>query len=390
LLPCLIDTFAGTTAKLQINPLMKYNDASLLNKIALTMLPNIGDILAKRLVAYCGSVDAIFKEKKSNLEKIPGIGSINVLDVINHSVFDRAEEEIKFIEKNNIQPIFYLDDEYPKRLVQCDDSPVMLYFKGKANLNAEKIISIVGTREATEYGKMMCEKLIEDLAMYNVTIVSGLAYGIDITAHKAALENNLPTLCVLAHGLDKIYPAVHRSAADKMLDNGGWLTDFVSRTIPDRENFPSRNRIVAGISDATIVIESKIKGGSLITADIANSYNRDVFAFPGRIGDVYSEGCNKIIKQNKAALIQSAEDIIYILGWEERKNKKTSQQKKLFIELNKEEEVLVNILKEKDSITIDDLCIACKMPMSKVSAMLLTLEFSGVVKSFPGKKYRLN
>lgn len=359
-------------------------------KIALTLIPNIGDILAKRLVAYCGSVQAVFEEKKSSLEKIPGIGSMHSNSVINHSIFDRTEEEMLFIEKNNIQPLFYLDSNYPKRLTYCEDSPVMLYYKGNVNLNAEKIISIVGTRDATEYGKKVCEKLIADLAAHQVLIVSGLAYGIDICAHKAALDNNLPTVCTLAHGLDRIYPALHKLTAQKMLENGGWLTDFISKTIPDRENFPRRNRIVAGISDATIVIESKKNGGSLITADIANSYNRDVFAFPGRIDDVCSEGCNNIIKQNKAALIQSAIDLVYILGWEQTKNVKAPQQKQLFIELSKDEEMLVNVLKEKDTVTIDDLCFASKLPMSKVSALLLTLEFSGIVKSFPGKAYRLN
>lgn len=358
-------------------------------KIALTLIPNIGDILAKRLVAYCGGAEAVFKEKKSSLEKIPGIGEAYATSVFNHTVFNRAEEEIKFIEKNNIIPLFYLDSNYPKRLTHCEDSPVMLYYKGNADLNAKKVISIVGTREATEYGKKLCEKLIADLAVHNVLIVSGLAYGIDIHAHKAALDNSLPTVCTLAHGLDRIYPAVHQSTAQKMLEQGGWLTDFTSNTTPDRENFPRRNRIVAGISDATIVIESKKSGGSLITADIANSYSRDVFAFPGKIDDVCSEGCNNLIKQNKAALIQSAADIVYILGWEQTKTKKVIQ-KQLFTELSAEEELLVNALKGKGSVTIDDLCFASKLPMSKVSALLLTLEFSGVVKSFPGKAYGLN
>ena len=376
--------------KIQIIIFQKPVTENLKYNIALTLLPNVGDILAKRLVAYCGSAQAIFKEKKSSLEKIPGIGSLIAKSVINQTVFERAEEEIKYINDNNISPLFYLDSNYPKRLLHCADSPIMLYYKGNANLNAEKIISIVGTREATEYGKKICEKLIADLAVYNVVIVSGLAYGIDIYAHKAALYNKLPTVCALAHGLDRIYPAIHQSTANKMLEGGGWLSDFISKTIPDRENFPRRNRIVAGISDATIVIESKKKGGSLITAEIANSYNRDVFAFPGRVDDLCSEGCNNIIKQNTAALIQSASDLIYILGWEQSKGLKAPQQKKLFLELSKEEELLMTVLKEKDLTTIDDICFASKLPMSKVSALLLTLEFSGIVKSFPGKTYRLN
>lgn len=363
---------------------------SLKYKIALTLIPNIGDILAKRLVAYCGSVEAVFKEKKFSLERIPGIGSTFAKQVIDPSIFERAEEEIKFLEKNEIIPVFYLDKAYPKRLIHCEDSPVMLYFKGDANLNSEKIISIVGTREATDYGRSLCEKLISDLAEFNPLIVSGLAYGIDVCAHKAAMDNGLKTIGVFAHGMDKVYPALHRTIAEKMLGQGGLLTDFMSKTIPDRENFPRRNRIVAGIADATIVIESKKDGGSLITADIANSYNRDVFAFPGKVGDVTSEGCNNIIKQNKAALIQSAADIIYIMGWEQKKKKNAPQQRQLFVELNAEEEILVNLLKEKNIVNVDDLSLLAKMPMSKVSSLLLTLEFSGIVKSLPGKMYRLN
>jgi DNA processing protein len=331
----------------------------------------------------------VFSEKKAALEKIPGIGEANAKAVLTQKVFERVDQEIKFIEKNKITPLFYLDKEYPKRLTHCEDSPVLLYFKGKANLNSEKIISIIGTREATDYGKQLCEKLIADLAPYNPIIVSGLAYGIDICAHKAAMDNNLTTVCGLGHGLDKIYPAVHRTYAEKMLENGGWLSDFTSGTTPDRENFPRRNRIVAGMSDATIVVESKIGGGSLITADIANSYNRDVFAFPGRVNDECSVGCNNLIKQNKAALIQSAADIIYIMGWEQ-KVKNAPIQKQLFVELKPEEEILVNLLKEKESVNVDDICLFAKMPMSKVSSLLLTLEFSGIVKSLPGKRYRLN
>ncbi len=365
-------------------------DESLKYKIAISLIPNIGDILAKRLIAYCGSPEMVFNENKKALGKIPGIQNINKRVIIPANIFERVDEEIEFIRKNNIRPIFYLDKSYPKRLLHCADSPIMLYFKGQTNLNADKIISIVGTREATEYGKKLCEKLVSDLSPYNVTIVSGLAYGIDICAHKAAIENKLPTICTLAHGLDKIYPAIHTSTANKMLENGGWLTDFTSKTNPDRENFPRRNRIVAGISDATIVIESKIKGGSLITADLANSYSRDVFAFPGRVDEACSEGCNNLIKQNKAALIQSAEDVINAMSWKESTNKKIQKQQQLFVELNTDEQQLVDAIKEKNSVTIDDLCLICKLPMSKVSATLLTLEFSGIVKSLPGKMYRLN
>ncbi|CAN5328284.1 DNA-processing protein DprA [soil metagenome] len=368
---------------------IKIMDESLKYKIAISLIPNIGDVLAKRLVSYCGSAEAVFNEKQLALEKIPGIGGFHAKAVLTQKVFKRVEEELKFIEKNKITPLFYLDKEYPKRLTHCEDSPVLLYFKGKANLNAQKVISIVGTREATDYGKQVCEKLIADLSGYNPIIVSGLAYGIDICAHKAAMDNNLSTVCGLAHGLDRIYPALHKAIAEKMLENGGWLSDFTSGVSPDRENFPRRNRIVAGMSDATIVIESKIGGGSLITADIANSYNRDVFAFPGRVTDECSLGCNNLIKQNKAALIQSAADIIYIMGWEQTL-KNAPIQKQLFVELKPDEEILVNLLKEKEGVNVDDICLFAKMPMSKVSSLLLTLEFSGIVRSMPGKMYRLN
>jgi DNA processing protein len=266
----------------------------------------------------------------------------------------------------------------------------MLYFKGDTDLNAKKVISIVGTREATDYGKDLCEKLIRDLAGYEVLIVSGLAHGIDAYAHRAALDQNLPTVCVLAHGLDNMYPAINRPLAMKMLEQGGWLSDFMSRTKADKENFPRRNRIVAGISDATIVVESKAKGGSLITAEIANSYSRDVFAFPGRVDDLSSAGCNNLIRQHKAALVQSAADVIYMLGWEKTIGINSPIQKQLFIELKPNEELIVSILKEKQQLPIDDLCLLCKLPMSIISSVLLTLEFAGIIKSLPGKVYRLN
>jgi len=363
----------------------------LIYRIGITLIPGVGDVNAKSLISYCGSAEAVFKEKKEKLMKIPGIGSITADAVCNQDVLGRAEEEIKFIEKHKIIPLFYLDEDYPKRLKHCSDSPIMLYYKGTADLNRQKIISIVGTRMATDYGKKICENLIKELAPYNIMVVSGLAYGIDVCAHKAAIANDLPTVAVVAHGLDKIYPSAHRSTAEKMLKNGGLLTDFISKTNPDKENFPKRNRIVAGISDATIVVESGKDGGSLITADIANSYNRDVFAFPGKVDDKYSEGCNHLIKSNRAGLIQSAQDILYIMGWEEAKEKKKpKQQKELFIELGAEEKAIVNVLKDNEQLNIDELCYKANLPMSKISTLLLTLEFSGIIKSLPGKMYQLN
>lgn len=358
--------------------------------IALTQISGIGDILAKNLIAYCGSAEAVFHEKADNLIKIPGIGKTLANNILRQNAIERAEKEIEFINKNNIKAISYIDGQYPKRLLHCPDSPIVIYYNGNVDLNAERILSVVGTRNITEYGKALCKQLLCDLANHGVIIVSGLAYGVDIYAHKAALENNIPTIGVLAHGLDRIYPSAHESTSEKMITNGGLLTDFISGTNPDKENFPKRNRIVAGIADATVVIESKEEGGSLITADIANSYSRDVFAFPGRVNDPCSKGCNSLIKQNKAALIQSANDIISMLGWDEKKETKKNIQTPLFFNLSPEEEILVTILKDKGNSRIDELCFNSKLSMSKVSSLLLNLEFSGVVQSLPGKVYSLS
>jgi DNA processing protein len=360
----------------------------LIYKIALTLVPGVGSVNGKNLVAYCGGVKSIFMEKKHALLKIPGIGEQTVNAIINHNVFDRAESEVKFIEKYKISPLFYLDKEYPSRLKQCHDSPLMLYYKGVAQLNAPKIVALVGTRKATEYGRDICRKIVEGLVENNVLIVSGLAYGIDTWSHKAALDNNLETVGVLGHGLDRIYPFSNRALAEKMTDKGGLLCEYMSNTKPDRENFPMRNRIIAGMCDAVVVVEAGETGGALITADIANSYNRDVFAVPGRIGDPHSEGCNKLIKINKAALIQSSKDISYLLNWDEKKQKKPVQQQ-LFPVLNADEELVVTVLKENGDLEIDTLLEHTKMQPSKAASVLLKMEFDGILRCLPGKVYRL-
>ena len=360
-------------------------------RIGLTLIPGIGDVLAKNLVSYCGSPEAVFREKRSKLQKIPGIGQVLSNMVSNADVLKHAEDDLKFVERYKITPLFYTDSDYPKRLRNCHDSPVVLYYKGNAGLNTSRVLSIVGTRKISRYGRKLCEDLIKGLVEHDVLVVSGLAYGVDICAHRSCVALGVPTVGVLAHGLDKIYPAVHRATAQAMLDNGGLLTDFPSKTQPDRENFPKRNRIVAGMADATVVIESGKEGGSLITADIANSYNRDVFAFPGRTEDQYSEGCNKLIKANKAALVESVSDILLMMGWEDKsKEGKSPAQKKMFVELSLDEEALVKALSEKESMHIDDICYKAGFSVSKVSSILLGLEFSGVVQSLPGKMYRLN
>jgi DNA processing protein len=305
-------------------------------------------------------------------------------------LFDRAEQEVLFIRKHKIKTFFFLDKEYPARLKNCEDSPVLLFLKGDADLNNQRMIAIVGTRNFTPYGKQVTEMMVDDFSKYNATIVSGLAFGIDIIAHKAALKNKTTTIGVLAHGLDRIYPSAHKPVAEKMIHCGGVLTEFISKSIPDRENFPARNRIVAGMTDATIVIESATKGGALITADIANSYNRDVFAVPGKIGEKYSEGCHELIRMNKAMLIESADQVAEMLNWnDDDSKKKENRQLRFFHELKSEEKILVDLLQQNGKLDIDNITIHSNMPMSKVSSTLLNLEFAGVLRSLPGKMYEL-
>ncbi len=362
----------------------------MLHKIALTFVKGIGDVTIRSLVSYCGSAEEVFKTKQSLLEKIPGIGPKTANSIVKHAVFERAEQELKFIDKYKIEPIFYTDKNYPKRLKNCADSPALLYFKGKADLNNQKTIAIVGTRNASNYGKAFCEKLISGLKDHNMLIVSGLAYGIDVAAHKCAVAQKQTTIGVLGHGLDRIYPALHRSVAESMLANGGLLTEFPSQTNPDRQNFPKRNRIIAGMADAVIVVEAAKKGGALITAEIANSYNRDVFALPGRVDDEFSEGCNFLIKTNRANLITLPQDIEYIMGWELNSEVKSREAPKLFLDLSKEELEIVEAIRQADSIAIDDLQIKLNFNQSKLAMLLLNLEMQSVIIALPGRVYRLN
>ncbi len=364
---------------------------SLLHQVGLTYIKNIGATLAKSLVSYFGNAEAIFNAPKAKLMKVPGIGEKTVSQMDLATVLTKAEAELKYIEKNNIDVLFYTDSRYPKRLKNCNDSPVLLYSKGNANLNMPRVISIVGTRNATEYGKQLCKQLIEELAPYNILVVSGLALGIDVAAHKDCLKYSVPTVGVLGHGLDRMYPGQNRSTAEKMVENGGLLSEYPSGTIPDRENFPQRNRIVAGMADATIVIEAGIKGGALITAEIANSYNRDVFAFPGRVGDDYSEGCNFLIRNNKAALLTGAADLAYSLGWEKPGNGgHVTEQLTLPIDLSAEEQLIFSILQQhKGAIGIDDLSIKTQMPTSVLAMNLLNMEMQGFLRSMPGKMYKI-
>lgn len=361
----------------------------LLYQVALTLVPNIGDVHAKALISIYGTAEAIFKAKRKELDAIEGIGTVRAKSIKDFTDFSSSEEEIKFIEKYKITPLFITDESYPKRLLNCYDSPVLLYYRGNADLNTSKVISVVGTRNNSDYGKKVCEKYIEDLHAENILVVSGLAFGIDTIAHKAALKNNLQTIAVLAHGLDRIYPQQNKSLAKQITEQGGLLTDFIRNTTPDKQNFPKRNRIVAGICDAVIVIESGKKGGSLITAELGNGYNKDVFAIPGRVNDSKSEGCNYLIKNNKAALINSADDFLEMMNWKPAPKPSAKKQRELFIELSPDEKIVVDILQQQDNIQIDELYFKSGLSSSAVATALLMLEMQGVLISLPGKVYRL-
>ncbi len=365
------------------------SDETFVFRIALTMVEGVGDVLARQLISYCGDVEAIFKEKKRSLEKIPEIGPKTAASIISFKNFKRAQEELLFVKKHGIKMHFYLDDDYPSRLKNCADAPVLLFYKGTAPLNHNRMVAVVGTRKATDYGKEFTNKLVEELGLMKAIVVSGLAYGIDIAAHKASLNKNIETIGVMAHGLDRIYPQVHNQVARKMVEHGGLITEHISGADPDKENFPKRNRIIAGLCDAVVVVEAAKKGGALITADIANSYNRDVFALPGRISDTYSEGCNMLIKSNRAALIQSAADIRYIMGWDDDKKNNASVQKKLFVELSQDEKVIVDLITSQKNPNIDVIVYQSGMQPSKVASLLLNLEFAGIIKCLPGKVFQL-
>ena len=362
----------------------------LLHQLALTLVPNIGDVQAKILIQHFGEVSAIFKAKTSTLEKIEGIGSVRAKSIKEFDDFHIAEKEQEFIEKYKIKTFFLTDKDYPKRLLNCYDSPTLLFYKGTADLNASKIVAIVGTRTNTEYGKQFTEKLVKDLSELNITIISGLAFGIDAMAHKAALKHGLPTVGVVGHGLDKIYPSENSSLAKEMIkEEGGILSEFFSGTKPDKHNFPLRNRIVAGISDATVVVETNIKGGSMITGNLANAYNRDVFAVPGRTTDTKSSGCNHLIKYNKAILLTDADELLELMGWKEKSKTKTKKQKELFIELTPEEKQVVQLLQAKETVSIDEINLSSGLSSSTIAAAILNLELQNVVASLPGKMYKL-
>ena len=361
----------------------------LLYDIALTQLFMVGPRTARTLIDHLGSAEAVFKESPDVLRAIGGIGAYISDDGYRQEALRRATEEIEFITKNKIKAISWGSEDYPTRLAQCGDAPQILYQYGNCNLNAQKFVAIVGTRNATKYGRDLTNELVRTLATSNpdTIIISGLAYGIDIAAHKAALEYGLSTIGVVAHGLDRIYPHVHRQYASQMIQSGGAIvTEYLSKTTPDPQNFVQRNRIVAGMSDVVVIVESATKGGSLITANIANDYNRDVMAFPGRIGDKTSEGCNKLIRQHKAEIITSAEDLINLMGW--NAPKKNAVQQTLFNDLTPEQQSVIDLLKSEPQ-HINTISTNLDLSIQKTSALLTEMVFDELIDQLPGDVYTI-
>lgn len=364
-------------------------DNQLLTVLALQNVNNIGDATAKKLINFCGNAENVFREKKNTLLKIDGIGEHTIKDLFNSRHFAEAEKELTYIKENNISFSYYTDEMYPEKLKHCIDGPILIFKTGDIDLANRKIISIVGTRQITSYGAYFCEKLIDELSPLNPIIVSGFAYGVDICAQKAAIEKNLQTIGCLAHGLNQIYPKPHHMYRHKIEKNGGFITDFWSKDEPERNNFLRRNRIIAGLSEATIVIESAEKGGSLVTADIAHSYNREVFAVPGRTNDKFSIGCNNLIKQQKAHMLTSTADLIYVLNWDIVDKKPKPIQKRLFVELVDDEKNIYNYLQKNGKGLLDSIALECQMPVHKVSTTLLSMELKGVIRPLPGKLFEV-
>ena len=368
------------------------NTTELYYTLALLQVEGIGDVLAKKLIHHCGNAENVFATKKTQLQKIEGIGAAAVKNIHDKAVFAKAEAELQFLSQEQITSLYFQDDAYPFRLKHCYDSPVLLFQSGTVALQNRKIISIVGTRQMTTYGAEVTKKLIEDLAPLEPIIVSGFAYGVDIYAHQMAMDCGLQTIGVLAHGLNQIYPKTHKKYIANMEQNGGFITEFWSSSQPDKENFIKRNRIVAGMSEVTIVIESAEKGGSLVTANLANDYNRDVFAVPGRITDKYSQGCNQLIKTQRANLLTSAADLIYLLNWElpsASKEKQKAIQKQLFVSLTAEEQAIYDALQKTGKEAIDILALTCNLPIYKLSSLLLNMELKGVIRPLPGKMFEV-
>ena len=359
---------------------------TIIPKIALSKLHGFGPVRIAQLISKMGGIEEIFTASLNEIYMQTGFAKSLLREIKREEALIFAEKEALFCEKNGVSPLFFLDHNYPRRLKQCQDAPIILYFKGTCDLNQKKIISIVGTRNETNYGQKILEELVSAFAQKNILVVSGLAYGVDIRAHRLCLENKIETVAVLGHGLDRIYPSSHRITASKMIQNGGLLTEFPSNTNPDRENFPMRNRIIAGLSDATIVVESKVSGGSMITADLANDYSRDVFAYPGDVDRICSAGCNALIKNQKAHLITKSADLLKIMNWEIKTIKK---QKLIALDLSSEEQEIVHFLNEQGEVHVDIVIQALNLQPSKLSVLLFNLELKNVIQSLRGNRISL-
>ena len=355
--------------------------------IALTRVPNIGDVHIRSLLQHLGSAQDVFKARRRQLESVPGIGTVRAASIRSNRNLSVAEKELRFIETHRIRALAMGMREYPTRLMNCCDAPVLLFFRGEADLNARRVLSVVGTREPTDYGKEWTSRLMAELAPFGPIIVSGLAYGIDTVAHRKALRNGLATVGILAHGLDRIYPHSNRPMAREMTEQGGLLTEFLSGTPPDAQNFPRRNRIVAGLCDAVVVVETGEKGGSLITVDIANSYNRDVMALPGRVNDPRSRGCNRLIREHRAQLVSEGRDIVEMLNWDVEPKEGMARQRMLFTELSSTEQAVLNALQVKGPLQTDEIRQLCGLRSAEAATCLLNLEMTGLVRSMPGAKY---
>ncbi len=362
-----------------------------LYQLALILAEGVGDITIRQLISYCGSAENVLKANIGKLVKIPGIQETTARKILKKENLVLAEKQLQLAEKQKVSLLFYLDENYPERLKSQYDAPAFLYYKGNCDLNQTKIIGIVGTRNASEYGRKITEEIVRDFQSQNVLIVSGLAYGIDIAAHKASLKYGMATVGVMASGLDFMYPAAHQKTADLMCQSGGILSEHSFGRKPDPRFFPARNRIIAGMSDAIIVVEAAAKGGALITAEYANNYHKEVFAVPGNIGTNTSEGCNLLIKNNKAQIYTSANDIIEALNWDllSKENKPQPAPKMDISQFSDDEAQVISILREKGEIQIDELAWVSQLHMNKLASLLLNLEFQGIVKSMAGKKYGL-
>lgn len=357
-------------------------------QIALTLLSGIGSKRARIIATYFKDLSAFFEEKKLDLEKLPGVTAEMIRSKQRTLALEKADEVLEYLERIGANTLFLTDTDYPKKLKQCDDAPILLYSKGNINWKARKTVAIVGTRNITHYGKQLTEELVDTLCAAGVVIVSGMAYGIDICSHKRALVNNAETWGVLGHGLDQLYPAVHRKTAERMLERGGLISEFIPGSKIEPGNFPMRNRIVAGLCDATIVVESGVSGGSMITANLARDYNREVFAFPGDVGKASSTGCLKLIRENIAALVQNGSEVLESLDWKTEVGR-TDRQARLFVNLSSEEEIIVDALQDKKELNMDSLGFLTKLSVSEIAGHLLQLEFRGIIRSLPGRRYAL-